>query len=337
LIAVVSVPLAIQAHREYEYRLRLGAQRILYDQRVFLWVARADGLERLDNLHGIREMLAPDDVVVDVGAGKSQSGSSITDEVVSAISHFPTLLCGSGITDAQLGAIATLRAIEKLDLEGNPITDDGMRHLAHMHSMRVLDLSHTSISDAALAYLSAMRHLEQLTLEGDDIGGESLRYLAGVGSLRDLNLSHTKISAAGLAQLGSMRQLEHLYLMGDDVDDASLSHLLGLSSLRWLYLDETGVTDKGLAPLHELTALTNLSLCDCAISDAALPNLASIRSLKHVYLVGTSVTSAFAGELHALKPDATINWGASRKKTKYIGPDGVVRECQLDTPGSGEF
>src|SRR5262245_11585557 len=56
-------------------------------------------------------------------------------------------------TDAQLKALATLTAIEKLDLEATDVSDLGLQSLTGLRSLRELNLSFTSVSDRGLQYL----------------------------------------------------------------------------------------------------------------------------------------------------------------------------------------
>ena len=65
--------------------------------------------------------------------------------------------------------------VQELDLEGIPLTDDGLAHLAGLVRLRILNLGNTRLTDAGL------------------------EHLGGLVQLQSLDLNHTQVTDAGLA------------------------------------------------------------------------------------------------------------------------------------------
>src|SRR5487761_1302379 len=91
LIAIISVPLGVRAHREHQYRVRLGAVGALRREgaRVYVgvWDPPYGSIEWLDDEEEPHRALQPEDVVVSV----ELADVPVSDEMVSAIRCLPTL------------------------------------------------------------------------------------------------------------------------------------------------------------------------------------------------------------------------------------------------------
>jgi len=84
----------------------------------------------------------------------------------------------SGLNDADLAQLSSLRQIQRLSLNKNQITDKGLAHLRKLPRLKYLSLDETQISDDGLATLRACDSLEWLSLYG------TRTTTAGVHSLR---------------------------------------------------------------------------------------------------------------------------------------------------------
>jgi uncharacterized protein (TIGR02996 family) len=89
----------------------------------------------------------------------------------------------NGISDAGLVDLANLTRLEHLDLGseewrgGKSITDEGLRHLAGLKKLTVLNLKGQAVTDAGLVHLRALKKLEHLELTGTQVtarGAEEL-------------------------------------------------------------------------------------------------------------------------------------------------------------------
>ena len=103
--------------------------------------------------------------------------------------------------DEHLQELSHLERLTKLHLVGTAVTDEGCRHLANHHAMRLLDLRANCISDAGLTELSELTKLVDLRLAQTWITDAGLKSLAGMQKLEMLDLSHSDITDEGLQHL----------------------------------------------------------------------------------------------------------------------------------------
>ncbi len=83
----------------------------------------------------------------------------------------------SGLNDAVLGQLASLKHLTRLNLANTKITSTGLVALAGLAHLRYLNLTETNVDDAAVAHL------------------------AKISNLREVGIMGTQLSAAGVAQL----------------------------------------------------------------------------------------------------------------------------------------
>ena len=69
-------------------------------------------------------------------------------------------LSNTGVTDAGLRTVSSLRSLEGLDLEGTAIHDAGLVHLGALPKLRRLYLGDTAVTDVGLALLSRVSSVE---------------------------------------------------------------------------------------------------------------------------------------------------------------------------------
>jgi hypothetical protein len=83
----------------------------------------------------------------------------------------------------------------------------------------------TQIGDAGLKELAALKKLQMLDLTYTKISDAGLKELAGLQQLRSLMLGYTKISDAGLKELAALKQLIVLSLSGTQVTKNGVAEL----------------------------------------------------------------------------------------------------------------
>ncbi|HWB12505.1 MAG TPA: hypothetical protein VG826_24990 [Pirellulales bacterium] len=125
-------------------------------------------------------------------------------------------------------------SVVQIKLGRSQVTDEDLRSLENLPSLRFLWLFNTEVGDEGLSHLSSLTRLEELSL------GE------------------TKITDAGLAHLAGLRKLRFLSLYGTHITDAGLAHLHGLKSLVRIDLQRTGVTAAGVAELRKSLPSANI-------------------------------------------------------------------------------
>jgi len=68
------------------------------------------------------------------------------------------------VTDAGLKELAELKCLQILDLQLAKVTDVGLKELARVKSLNKLYLSYTRVTDSGLNELSELKKLKELTL-----------------------------------------------------------------------------------------------------------------------------------------------------------------------------
>jgi Leucine-rich repeat (LRR) protein len=160
-------------------------------------------------------------------------------------------LLGPKVKDAGLKLLAGLKQLKLLNLQNTQVTDGGLKHLAGLKQLRSLLLFNAKVTDAGLKELAGLKQLRSLDFSKTKVTDAGLKHLAGLKQLQTLELRHTKVTDAGLKHLAGLKQLLGLGLGSTQVTDAGLKHLGGLKQLQLLDLGKTKVTAKGKADLKE--------------------------------------------------------------------------------------
>jgi len=194
---------------------------------------------------------------------------------------------GQGLTLAVCKALAALRVLERLELDGcRKLSDDGLAALAKgmprlghldlrlgeqltsrgvgalggLARLRALRLESCSrVDDAALKRVAALPALERLDLKY--CGRVTDKGLAALGKARglvELDLSRTKLGAKGIAALAKAGAPLRA-LSAAEADDAVMAAVAGFPGLRLLRFDAAdGLTPAGLATLATLPGLEDV-------------------------------------------------------------------------------
>lgn len=107
--------------------------------------------------------------------------------------------CGFSSNDVR--GLRSLNELEKLDLDGNAIGDDGMKFIGEMGNLRRLSLQDTGITVIGLSELSDHRNIEVLLISWNNISDEDLVFLEKMERLRFLGIKNTHVTEAGVALL----------------------------------------------------------------------------------------------------------------------------------------
>lgn len=94
----------------------------------------------------------------------------------------------SAITDDGLALIAGHTGLENLDISYSKVTDRGLKHLARLKKLTILDLEGCQITDDGLAELSGLSDLKWLLLPETRVTGEGLEHLKDLKKLTLVSL-----------------------------------------------------------------------------------------------------------------------------------------------------
>ena len=161
--------------------------------------------------------------------------------------------------------LAQLRDFQGLEHIGplRRVTDEGMRDLGRITSLKRLDLSANKVpvTDAGIAQLGELADLEDLRLASDK------------------RQTAVKITDAALETVAKFHMLNYLRLSGPGITDAGLAHIKGLRRLQALWLTDTKITDAGLGYLEGMPKLVWLGLAGTAVADGGLHQIANLQSV----------------------------------------------------------
>jgi internalin A len=257
--------------------------------------------------------------------------------VLPRCTHLTNVFLGfSGITD--LGAVAKLRGVRRLDLRFNGKLED-LSPLAGLPALEYLNITGTGVKDLApVATLPVLAELEARMLPASDVGPlakaanlekvdllkcpvEDLRPLAAAPKLSRILVCTTKVKdvtpllpvkdriraldlcATGFsdwALLGQFSNLEMLRLSGLPIAD--LAPLAGLTKLTKLDINGTKITS--LAPVKDMVGMREMDLSDTVIGD--LSPLYSMKQLARIYLINAKIDPAQIASLKQALPGLEV-------------------------------
>ncbi|GAB2769454.1 hypothetical protein [Salinimicrobium soli] len=86
-----------------------------------------------------------------------------------------------------------IRIIDRLDLDSNPLDDEGMECLTRLESIKELRLKSVDITDEAVKYIKQLQSLELLHLGSTGVSCEGVKNLSGLKNLKTLLVSPKEI------------------------------------------------------------------------------------------------------------------------------------------------
>jgi len=187
------------------------------------------------------------------------------------------------LTDETLALLSKLESLEELAIDGAKITDDGLKALVSMKSLRKCTLYHVlgkeKFTGAGIARLAALPRFESFGCGGSSFNDEGMAACAKLPLLRELRIWHTMATDAGVAKLTGMTSLKLVHLgpqFTPRITDASVASLSTIKSLETVSVMETRLSwDKSLSKMKDLPALKLLELQQDEISEADLAKLQS--------------------------------------------------------------
>jgi len=212
--------------------------------------------------------------------------------------------------NTQIAHVSALRQLTELVLYRCSVDDRGLASVEHLANLDKLDLTGTRVTDDGLKHLQGLRYLKELVLAGTSISDEGLAHLCPLANLETLNLSSTSVTDAGFAHLRRLQRLKDLSLDGTPVSDKGLQNLGNLAHLRALSLRDTDVSDAGLRALRGAADLRHLYLSGPQFTNAALARLEGLEHLETLDANGTRITPRAMLGFHRARPEIEIDLAA---------------------------
>lgn len=270
-----------------------------------------------------------------VGIDTAAKRSWVDDYQMKEMLVFPGLQSltveGPSITDELAPRIAECRGLTFLAMRNTLISDTGLRQLAGLQSLKVIDLRVSPlVTDAAMEILAGLPELRAVRLIGVNLTDAGVASLLKLPLLSELDVRNCRgVTAQGIEQLRGKKTLRILKLGGPQIEDPVLEIVATLSGLRGLSLDNCSVTDAGVGNLGKLP-LTDLTLYQSArVTDQGLAMLASLDGLESLTLRDIAADgSALAG---LPKPEKLKSLNMAQSKLSDAQVPQLARLTNLQT------
>lgn len=204
----------------------------------------------------------------------------VTDRGLAALARHPALrefyFTGSKATPAGLADVATAQHLEVLGFHGHATTDEWLAAAAKATGLHQLYCGYSigrpgaGITATGLKHLAPLKKLYLLDLDSAVLAPGALKGLPDLPALDQLYVRKTPVTDADLLELPRFPRLMHLGLHGTSVTDAGMPTVTRLTNLKQLHLDATSVTDAGLKTLQACKKLEYLSVSGTKVSQPAV-------------------------------------------------------------------
>lgn len=247
--------------------------------------------------------------------GRKSRNSMDCADALDVLPSFPKLVSLkfplASLSDAGLQKIGKLHSLECLRVADKTyfaapgpanITDDGVKHLAGLSRLQVLQLQNTKLTDASMPTIGRLVKLTELSMPGNDITDAGIKELSEL-ELHVVHLGITRISGTGLSHLAHMPietlGLSHCSL----IDNDAMEELRRFSKLKTVWLSATRITDLGLSRITNLP-LEYLAIGQCRVTDECKHSIQQLESLRELHFHYTGTTDDFllaVGQLQNLE------------------------------------
>jgi len=201
-------------------------------------------------------------------------------EVLSGFTKLKPHEITDGALESVVSSAEAAASITKLELQGEDVTGDGLKHLRLMPNLHSLTISNGRMSTAELAHIAYAASLRNLYLGGSKSDDELIEQLAALEHLETLELWATQISPGAASGLSKMKNLKVLDCSGTRIDDTTVAGLLSLP-LRSLNLSKTKITNASIPVLLNIQTLESLSVAQTEVTGASFKgyNRAGLKQL----------------------------------------------------------
>ncbi len=233
------------------------------------------GMVRVSDLTGLKSLTISKSAVTSQGLASitklplrvlRAAETKLDDKAAQYITQFKTLselnLESTRFTDAGVKRLAHLTSLKGLNLRGIKL-NNSLSALVRMKGLRVLHIANCSLSDEQLAPVAQLKALEELHLQFNPLTENALDYICALPHIKVLSIGHTEIPVKSLGRLKDASNLAQLSLESLLVNDRDLDALKYLKNLKALYLGESNVTYSGL---ETLATLPNLEFIEIGAS-----------------------------------------------------------------------
>jgi internalin A len=228
------------------------------------------------------------------------------------------------VTDDDLGKLATMTELRRIDLSHTKITDLGLAHLRPLRKVTYLNCFYCDfVTDGGIAFLKQWENLEHLNVRGSEVTSRVLEHLANMKKLKSLHIGFSRVNDDGFDALSSLESLEELHIGGNKMSGLALPLLRLLPALRHLDVNGSQRTDSGrwglmltdlnIESVAGLTQLEVLNMGGAIVSDVGMKALERLVNLHTLDLSRMEITAGGIAPLTKLPKLRRLNlWQSTR-------------------------
>ncbi len=206
----------------------------------------------------------------------------------------------SKVTDDDLRYVATLTSLRRLDLRKTLITDKGLMEVGRLVNLEELYLNEARVTDEGLAAIRNLKKLKRLYLMRTEVSDKGLATLSQLKELHTLLVGYTNITGKGLRSIADLKKLRKLGLEFTPITTMGMKELGRLTQLDSVDLSHTQITDADLLSIRDLSNLKDLSVAHTKVSDTGMKVIQRFRKLDYLDLSSTTVSDAGIRDLTKL-------------------------------------
>lgn len=201
------------------------------------------------------------------------------------------------VTHEGLRHLASLPALEELNLIYNDMSGPGLADLQNAPKLKKMRITHITPENAK--YLGEVTQLEELSFMEANVGDDVLRPIAHLTNLKTLDLASTNIES--IEPVSNLTGLTTLH-MTESITEEGFKGVSKLVNLEELYV---GRKLNSMEPIRSLKKLKRLSVGQNT-DDDCVEIISGLTNLEWVTLAGSKVTEAGYKKIKAALPNATV-------------------------------
>jgi Leucine-rich repeat (LRR) protein len=191
---------------------------------------------------------------------------------------FPPLVAGAILQTLGLGPTdpilrGELSSCESLDLSSTSVSDEDLKSLEKLPTLKALDLQGTWVTDKGIKSLEKLTALKSLSLNGTRVTNEGIKSLEKLQAISALDLGFNEISDDVFKSLERLPSLTTLSLAGTKITEKGIKQLERFTSLKSLHLFHLPITSDGMRSLEKLSNLAILELSIRLIPEEEIKSL----------------------------------------------------------------
>lgn len=244
--------------------------------------------------------LGPDDVKMIAKSKALQvlnlASVACTDDVLKGVAGIPQMegiiVNGEEVTDAGVKALAASKSLDNVTLfSTKKVTDAGIKELAALPKLQALNLSFLSITGSAFEAFAGPKPLTALTLDyADGLTDDGIKTLGKVTSLKELKIKtgfgQSKLTGAGIGGIVDGNLPARFEFPWKLLDDTLLASLLAKN---WY---PVGSLSSGQKPATTPEEVGAINLEGSAVTDKGFEPLLKCVNAKYLFLQKTKIGDA---------------------------------------------